>query len=96
MTYRVLMSALFVLTSAVTPLRVFADSKPSVGSLAPEFIVYVAGRHTRQPEGLSRQVGGLVLLPQGLHQGLRNGPEPYQAARRLAENDGEVRRGIDL
>jgi peroxiredoxin len=31
------MSALFVLTSAVTPLRVFAASKPSVGSLAPEF-----------------------------------------------------------
>jgi len=31
------MSALFVLTSAVTPLMVFAASTPSVGSLAPEF-----------------------------------------------------------
>jgi peroxiredoxin Q/BCP len=37
MAHRVLMSALFVLTSAVTPLMVFGASTPSVGSLAPEF-----------------------------------------------------------
>ena len=37
MTHRVLITALFIVTLAVTPLMVFAASAPSVGSLAPEF-----------------------------------------------------------
>jgi len=37
MTHRVLITALFVVASAVTPLMMFAASVPSVGSPAPEF-----------------------------------------------------------
>ena len=65
---RVLITALLVVAVSVTPLMVFAASVPSVGSLAPEFTLDLAGGYAGQPHGLSRQMGGLVLLSQRFQQ----------------------------
>ncbi len=62
----------------------FAGSKPSVGSLAPEF-TFTSQEGT--PVSLKDYRGKSVVLyfyPKDFTRAA-NGPEPYQAARRLAE-----------
>ena len=41
-------------------------------------------------------MGGLVLLPQGLDQGLKSVLNLTKRLEEIGGNDGEVRRGIDL
>ena len=66
------------------------------GQLGSRIHAHVAGRYTRQLEGLSRQVGGLVLLPQGLHQWLRTVLNLTERPEEIGGNHSEISRGLDL
>ena len=59
MTYRLVVTAVFVVAVVLTPLVVFAASVPSVGSLAPEFTLT---SQEGTPVGLKEYRGKWVVL----------------------------------
>ena len=73
------MSALFVLTSAVTPLMVFGASTPSVGSLAPEFTLTSQEGTPVSLKDYHGKWGSCTSTPRTSPMAA-HGPEPYRAA----------------
>jgi len=95
MTHRVVIIAIFVAAIAVTPWMAFAASVPRWAAWRLNSRS-LAGGYSRKSEGLSRQVGRLVLLPKDFTSGCTIEAHNFQRDQPRYQQKGAVVLGVSV